>query len=150
VSPDFAKESIIKNFQLQIKGSGGRLGLGLVLSGHKNQALKATAYLLPPPMSVSFSGAAKTAFEKKFYYCGLVEIGKFALESEVQGNVGADGGKGLYGGVSWSNTIEASLFRGTLNVSWPVFSVSTKNYTTTFNLLGLYERSYTAIGATPY
>jgi RHS repeat-associated protein len=150
VSPDFAKESIIKNFQLQLKGSGGRLGLGLVLSGHKNQALKATAYLLPPPMSVSFSGAAKTAFEKKFYYCGLVEIGKFSLESEVQGNVGADGGKGLYGGVSWSNTVEASLFRGTLNVSWPVFSVSTKNYTTTFSLLGLYERSYTAIGATPY
>ncbi len=141
VSPDFAKESIVKNFQFQLKGGGGKVGVGFSASNHANQSLKASATLLPPPMNVSFGGAAKAAFERKFYYCGLVELGKIALESEFSFGGGADVAKGLYVGGAWSNSIEGSLFRGTLNVSWPIFSVGSKNYDVTFGLLGVFERT---------
>ena len=139
VSEDFPKESLIKNFQLQLKGGGNQLALGFQMTNHVKLALKAAVTMLPPPLGVSLSGATKAAFEKKFVYCGVAEIGKMALESEVSGGVGLDS-KGYFVGLGWNNTIEASLFRGAVNVSWPILSLSSKNdNSASLNLLGLWS-----------
>jgi hypothetical protein len=72
-------------------------------------------------------------------YCSVAEIGKMALESEVSGGVGLDS-KGYFVGLGWNNTIEASLFRGAVNVSWPILSLSSKNdNSASLNLLGLWS-----------
>ncbi|MEP7181304.1 MAG: RHS repeat-associated core domain-containing protein [Betaproteobacteria bacterium] len=150
VSEDFSTESIIKNFQLQLKGSGNQLGLGFALNGHNNTGLKASVFLLPPPMNVNVAAAGKKAIAKEFKYCGLVPFGKIGVASELSAGGGVDTNRGGYVGVKWDNTIEASLFRGSLSVSWPILTASTKNYTGTLSFFGVWTRSYTAIGATPY
>ncbi len=131
----------IKQAAVSIKGDNGQLGLGVAFTLDNNTTLEGGVMLYPPPFKPTgqFSGNAWSRTIKQFDACG-VPLGKidlaFALSAGGTWIPGDNDGFSQFGAAL---NVDASLFRNTMKISWPLFKATEWGLTTKVTLFGLWD-----------